>query len=344
MMPNRIPKTAAATACVVGVALGSATATASAPAPDEPGNACLLRELEQADDDVTVGELKATCTSDAEPAVKRSLLLERRWREDTAEGFRSLLTPHERNYFIPATYMVDPNEAPFAEASGAALQPENLDNVEAKFQLSLKFTLADGLLLPRDRLYFAFTTLSFWQAYNSEVSAPFRETDYRPELFWVTPIDWGPFGLDAGLASFGFVHESNGRGGTFSRSWNRVYADFVFEKENLVVGLKPWWRIPEAEKDDPFEPRGDDNPDIEKYMGHFELTTIYRRGDHEWSLLLRNNLRGDNKGAVQLEWTFPLWRGIRGYAQYFNGYGESLIDYDAHIERFGVGILLTDLL
>jgi phospholipase A1 len=139
-------------------------------------------------------------------------------------------------------------------------------------------------------------------------------------------------------------HQSNGRGGNLSRSWNRVYANLQFEKDNLVVSVKPWWRIPEDKKDDPLDAAGDDNPDIEKYLGHFEFTTLYRRGDHEWSLMLRNNLRSDNKGAVQLEWAFPLWRGVRGYAQYFNGYGESLIDYNAHMERIGIGILLTDLL
>jgi len=139
-------------------------------------------------------------------------------------------------------------------------------------------------------------------------------------------------------------HESNGRGATLSRSWNRIYTDLVFEKANLVVGLKPWWRIPEDDKEDPLDPTGDDNPNITDFMGYLELTTVYRRNDHEFSLMLRNNFDDDNYGAVQLEWTFPLWGGIRGYAQYFNGHGESLIDHDAHIERFGVGILLTDLL
>jgi phospholipase A1 len=182
------------------------------------------------------------------------------------------------------------------------------------------------------------------QAYNRNVSAPFRETNYEPEVFWATPFDWAPFGLDAGLLAFGMSHQSNGRGGDLSRSWNRIYANVAFEKENLVVAVKPWWRIPENEKDDPQDADGDDNPDIDDYMGNFEFTTIYRRGGHEWAPMLRNNLTSDNKGAVQLEWTFPLWRGVRGYAQYFNGYGESLIDYNADVERIGVGIQLSDLL
>ena len=303
---------------------------------------CLLRELSTASDDVTVGDLRRRCAEEAEE-TNGSLLLERLRRERAAEGIRSLLTSHRRNYLIPASYVENPNEIPFETGFGDVAADEDLDHVEAKFQLSIKFALAESLLTRRDRIYFGFTALSFWQAYNRNVSAPFRETDYEPELFWSTPLDWAPLGLDAGLLTVGVSHQSNGRGGDLSRSWNRVYASLMFEKDDLVIGLKPWWRIPEDAKDGPLDATGDDNPDIEDYLGHFELTTVYRRGDHEWSLLLRNNF-DKGKGAVQLEWAFPLWRGVRGFTQYFNGYGESLIDYDAHMERVGIGILLSDLL
>jgi len=47
---------------------------------------------------------------------------------------------------------------------------------------------------------------------------------------------------------------------------------------------------------------------------------------------------------VQLDYTFPLWGRVRGYTQLFNGYGNSLIDYNQNITRVGIGILLSDIL
>ncbi|HEY5644667.1 MAG TPA: phospholipase A, partial [Pseudomonadales bacterium] len=89
---------------------------------------------------------------------------------------------------------------------------------------------------------------------------------------------------------------------------------------------------------------GDDNPDIHRYMGYGELLLAYRRQDQVLSMLLRNNLMSDSRGAVELNYSFPLTDKVKGYVQYFNGYGESLIDYDRKVERIGIGFAINDFL
>ena len=111
-----------------------------------------------------------------------------------------------------------------------------------------------------------------------------------------------------------------------------------------ALAIKPWYRLPEDEKTNAGDPHGDDNPNILKYMGHGELTMAYRTNGNTFSAVWRNNLRSDNRGAIELGWSFPLFRRLKGYVQYFNGYGESLIDYDAYSNRIGAGFLLTDWL
>ena len=116
----------------------------------------------------------------------------------------------------------------------------------------------------------------------------------------------------------------------------------MFEFENFGILFKPWYRIPEEAKTDIYQAAGDDNPDIEKYMGNFELMGFTKFYDNEIRIMLRNNLDfNDNKGAVQLDWTFPMLVQVRGYVQVFSGYGESLIDYDVYTNRIGLGFSLT---
>jgi len=242
-----------------------------------------------------------------------------------------VLSPHKPNYILPYSYNSMPNQTPYDPAVDGRLQKE-----EIKFQFSIKFPIADQLFGENGSFYFGYTNLSLWQAYNSSQSSPFRETNHEPELFIVVPNDWEIWGFKNKLNMIGIVHQSNGQSGSLSRSWNRIYAEFIFEQRNYYLSFKPWLRIKE---------RGDDdNPDIEHFMGHAEFRVVYATGRHTLGLMLRNNFHADNKGAVELNYSFPMSRRAKWFIQYFEGYGESLIDYNARARRFGIGIALTDWL
>lgn len=244
------------------------------------------------------------------------------------------LASHKVNYLLPVVYNPSPNEAGLEDfdVEGADTR---LDKVEAQFQLSVQVPVWRGFLGKASFMSLAYTNKSFWQAYNSEDSSPFRETNHEPELIVTWLNDWSVLGFQNVANQLAINHQSNGRSGTLSRSWNRIYANFFFERENVIISFKPWYRIPEDREND-------DNPDIEAYLGHFELAgTFTGANGHSVSMMLRNNLRSDNHGAFELRWGFPLGSRVRGYVKYFTGYGESLIDYDEAVNTLGVGIELA---
>ncbi len=330
------------TAWVFALALAPAAAAEMTAAYRE----CLMNALAEADPRTTVGELKLRCLEQQEAVVEprvrlaseeKSVAAERLRQEAVTEELEFVITPYLPNYILLAAWnSAGVNERPFREQyPGETL---SLQDVEAKFQISFKFPLARSLFGDNGDLYAAYTNRSFWQVYDDQDSAPFRETNHQPEL-WLRFYSGREFlGLRNLANDIGIVHQSNGRGGRLSRSWNRIYARFLFEKGNFAFAVQPWWRIPEDEEDD-------DNPDIEDYLGNFEFQGAYKWGVHEFGLMFRNNLNlSRNRGAVQLDWSFPLYGKLRGYVQWFNGYGESLIDYDASVNSIGAGFLLTDRL
>ncbi len=250
-----------------------------------------------------------------------------------------VILPHKPNYLLPYSYNSTPNAEPFS------ISRKDIDQSEVKFQFSFKLPLVRDIFHNNGELFFAYTNLSFWQAYNQDVSSPFRETNHEPELFLAVDNDWRLFGLTNTHNALGIVHQSNGQSGSLSRSWNRVYALLTLSRGDFTLALKPWWRIPESDKETPDDPKGDDNPDIHRYLGYGELYLFYKAGRQTFGVMVRNNLRDDeNRGAVQLDWSFPISDKFKGYVQYFNGYGESLIDYNASSNRIGVGVVLTDWL
>ncbi|MDY0164335.1 phospholipase A [Desulfobotulus sp.] len=272
-----------------------------------------------------------------EPA---NVLDQRRWLETRTASNPFAMMPHKTNYLLPVTWNSSPNEA-FAEPG------TDVEKTEVHFQLSLKANILREFWDNRGNLAFAYTNRSWWQAYNKNASSPFRETNHEPELLLSYNLDkhFGPFRLSQLVLALN--HQSNGQSGFKSRSWNRILINSIWScGDRLVFSLRPWYRIPESRKKYPEDPDGDDNPDIHQFMGYGDLRFVYKlRDDQTLSLMLRNNLRGNgNKGALQADWTFPLHGHLKLYVQYFNGYGESLLDYNTSVNRIGMGILLTDWL
>lgn len=264
-------------------------------------------------------------------------VMSRQWELEPASREKApVIRMHRPNYFLPVAYNSSPNKD-----QGLDVDPDaRAQNNEAKFQLSFKVKLWEDVAGKEMDLWFAYTQLSFWQLYNSTFSSPFRETDYEPELLLNFRTDYDLLGLKGRIINLGINHQSNGRARPLSRSWNRIVANFGFERNNFNLLLKTWYRIPENEQND-------DNPDIDRYLGYGEIWGYYYLDRHRFSAMWRNNFRpGDNRGAVQLDWSFPLPfirnERISGYIQYFNGYGESLLDYNANVNRIGFGITLTD--
>ncbi len=319
---------------------------------------CLQTQVLSAANELTVLELKKNCaqwineqsqnpqhsTSDnAESNTDESNqhpFAKRLNREAFNRSSRFTLTPHKRNYFYPFSHSRTPNTDPYENADSPFSE---LDHTEAELQLSIKILLRESIFEDNGHLYLGYTNHSFWQVYSDRDSAPFRATDHQPEFILSFTNDWKLFGFNNSANQFIVNHQSNGSGGILSRSWNRIMLTSIFEKNNFVFSLSPWYRIPEPEQDYPGDPDGDDNPDIIHFMGKFEFSSAYTQNDNIYSLLIRNNLDADNKGAIEIGWSFPVSENLRGQFNYFNGYGHSLIDYNKDLEVFTLGIIFTDL-
>ena len=298
---------------------------------------CLLNALNVADASVTAGELRLQCLAtngthaSATLAAERTGVVEQRIAAEAAILERPfVLTAHRPNYVLPYTYNSRPNEDAFQLVN----PDEPMDSAEAQFQVSFKFPLAQQFLGPRNDVFFAFTSRAWWQVYNDDLSSPFRETDYEPELFvrhyggpQIGPVKIA--GWDLGLA-----HQSNGQSDPLSRSWNRLNANLAVEAGNLAVAVRTWYRIPEHSEDD-------DNPNLHRFLGYGDVRLLYARRNHVVTAMYRP---GTEKSTYELTWSLPLWQQLRLYFIYFDGYGESLLDYDHRSKRIGIGIGLNDYL
>ncbi len=239
---------------------------------------------------------------------------------------------HKANYFLPFGYQKSVYDSYVAS--------DVYTNIEAEFQFSIRFDLASNLLGLHEVYSAAYTQRSFWQIYAP--SAPFRETNYTPELFVMFPVLLENRHSFIRAVTLGLAHNSNGQGtttvvsaetlGNRSRSWNFAYLSLYFPLGAVMTELKLWNRY-----DEPIET--DDNPDLTDYLGHGSLSFTLPYKKLVSTLMLRYNSATD-RGAAELTLSYPVIKrdNIFWYAKIFSGYGESLIDYDNTITKSSFGV------
>lgn len=296
----------------------------------QPANAadsvvsCLQQSVLSADDSISVGELREQCNLQLDLRVDNTIVQERKRRQMSLFGDEFSILLHRDNYLLPLTH-----NRRNTQPSLAINEAIEFDDLELKFQVSIKTMLLSNLPLFRGQLFAAYTNQSHWQAFNSKASRPFRETNHQPELFVDFPASWQYGNWQLNTLRFGLNHHSNGQTGDISRSWNRAFGELEFSSEHSEVSLRTWWQVEDDE----------DNPDITRFMGNFQLNGLHKMEKHQFQWGLRKSFEDGGKGAFELGWSRRIGgrEDLRMFIQYFEGYGESLIDYNRNIQRIGVG-------
>lgn len=199
----------------------------------------------------------------------------------------------------------------------------------ARFQLSFKYRIFDPdsspvqWFSPLSRLHFGYTQSSVWDL--GAESMPFRDTSYRPSLFW-QGATLGE-GLMPDFLRAGYEHESNGKDGANSRSINTLFVQPAWrtsfsDGRSLIIAPKVYGYLDK-----------EDNPNIQRYRGYVDWNFRY---GHEGGWLLATQLRSDitGRGSAQFDISRPLRKPIFArtggflHFQLFTGYGESLLDYN----------------
>jgi phospholipase A1 len=257
---------------------------------------------------------------------QKTALAKRIKTEDKVANNPYSLILYKPTYILPFYYTGTPYKAIYQHQTP---EGQTVMSSEFKFQLSFQVPIVNHFFGDKNTLSIGYTQDSFWQVYAK--SQYFRETNYEPEIF-LRRLQTDNFSWQLGI-----VHQSNGRGGEYERSWNRTYLQGIYSGSNWAVQANLWALIFKAESSDLH------NPQIAHYLGNGNLIMSYKFGDMTLSLMSRNNLQsGFERGAEQLTFSFPLHGHFRGFVYAFSGYGQSLIEYDHYTNAVALGIALND--
>lgn len=201
---------------------------------------------------------------------------------------------------------------------------------DAMIQISIRHRLTKSLLPFNSFLYLTYTQKAFWDIYAD--SSPFRDLNYNPG------VGIGRYIIrDNTLKGTAFIqieHESNGKSGDESRSWNMLsFSGKYFYNLEVMFGAKIW--IPFVD--------GEENRDLLDYRGICYFTMDYITKDRKWWLSAELNPR-KNFGNLNTTLTAGYKMSANAnqyiYARFYNGTGESLLDYNIYDINVRVGFCI----
>lgn len=213
---------------------------------------------------------------------------------------------------------------------GPAIGPKiSKHNTNVKFQISISQRLTRSTLPWGTYLYLFYTQKCFWNVL--EESLPMTDLNFNPGIGIAKPL----FVKNRYIGKMTFLieHESNGRDSIQSRSWNRVaLAGNVMVTKNLIVHAKAW--IPIVD--------GQNNKDIVKYCGFCQFGFQVVSDDKRFSGGLMVVPRKNFSCNTILDLSYRIFKRDNQYLflQYYNGYGEGLLDYNKYHSQLRIGILI----
>jgi outer membrane phospholipase A len=251
--------------------------------------------------------------------------------------------PRDAPSTAPGGRIAEEGEPPLSENDPMYFIAGTRGGTSARFQLSFKYRLFDasagfGQEQPwLSGLYFGYTQNSLWDL--STESKAFRDTSYRPSIFWKWERAVPQYFFDG--ARLGLEHESNGGDVETSRSIN-------------IAFVRPEWRwnLPEGASFE-FTPKmyayldKEENTDIAQYRGYVDWRGRFDSGAN-WIATAVVRYGTAEKGSVLLDVSRRIrdlkFGPVSGYlhAQFFAGYGESILDYNVKRKsQFRIGFAIV---
>lgn len=210
-------------------------------------------------------------------------------------------------------------------------QKPTKSNTNVKFQISIAQKLTRSTLPWGTYLYLFYTQKVFWNVLEN--SMPMPDLNFNPGIGLAKPLFVRNRFI--GKAFFLIEHESNGKDGEKSRSWNKIsFGASILIDPNIIVHGKIW--IPIVD--------GMNNKDILNYSGIYQVgMQVYSNNRRLTGSVLLTKRRGFNLNyntTIELAYRFLKRDNQYFFLQYYNGYGEGLLDYNVFHSQLRIGIVI----